>query len=194
MGYLTTAEYRALAGKKSVVDSSSDTVLQLHIDAASEHIDTWCGRGRDSFKPSTTASSRCFVGEGLSELRVDGFYIPAGESVTVADSSGTAITADAFPLNDLQHLWLRYSNRIARTIWREDGIYTVTAWWGIAETPNDVKVCTKQLTDLSRLAGRLAFSKLGEGEFKVTEGPTPQARELLRQYLADWRVGYAGIV
>ena len=174
--------------KVATEGSDSNESLTSYLESASNSVDKHCRRGDRAFLPTDANVVRQFLGSGTDWLAVDGFYTAAmtqtEPAITfgVADDNQRAVVCTPFPLNKEQFVYLR---KFDGSIWEEHRLYSVDARYGIAETPSDIVIAVKQLTDLQRVAGPLSIASYSTDR---TETVTMQARQILNRLLNNWRV------
>jgi hypothetical protein len=148
--YVTKAEFRGdqSASQQMITSASSqaisDSDLDKLIERASRYFDLLCGVDPEYFEPAgASATARTFYGDGTHFLKLDR-YVAGSLNATISVPSGyTAPTfterqgylqitsEDGIPLTRSRYFWSEG--------WWPNVPITVTAKWGFAATPEDVK-------------------------------------------------------
>lgn len=118
------------------------------LEAVSVQIDSYCDRPRGYFEPaSDTATTRIFRGSSKPYMQIP---VHVGEVSTVTGSEFGQSFDATYWLHRGGWLYRSYLNGSLNgspfQVWSRDVEYTVTARWGYAETPADIKEAARQLT------------------------------------------------
>lgn len=127
-----------------------DSELDALIERASRYFDLLCGVEPEYFEPSgASATARTFYGDGTHFLKLDR-YVEGSLSATISVPSGyTAPTFIArqgyLQITSEDGIPLTRSRYACSEGWWANLPITVTARWGFAETPADVKLAVIEL-------------------------------------------------
>lgn len=169
--YAELAEYKEFE-ELDAGDTTKDARLTLALNAASRAVDEFCHR---TFNKTDAASARVYLPAARDIVIVDDFYDTSGVEVrigTIAGSFGTAWSPAAYYFDPssgakdgvegwpVERIMIRKS--FAHDICLSDQIQ-VTAKWGWAEVPAEVKLATMLLA--SRYF-KFADAPLGVSGFK----------------------------
>jgi len=197
--YCSTAELRDYC---QIPDNVDDVQLATVAAAISNGIESYCRR---QFNDAVTPSARVYVPDSTSHVIVDDFHTVTGLVVKTGDGAagvfGTTLTDyTLYPLNGVQHgrtgfPWRRIvlpaASFVTSTAGR--GTVQVTARWGWAAVPADVKVAA--LIQGARVFGRRnsphGLISVGSGDypFRVSRIDDPDVVRLL----ADFRLPCFGV-
>lgn len=147
-GYTTLAELKSWIG--GIGDTNDDGDLERAVEAASRAIDEYCGR---VFYDAGSASARTYVADDSEELDVHDFSTTAGLVVKTDDNSdgtfetswdATGSPADYQPeplvrVNGYPYTRIVAIDDKAFPVSRRRALVQVTAQWGWAAVPTDVK-------------------------------------------------------
>lgn len=190
--YITLQELKTRLGINDMVD---DTRLNGAIAAASRGIDGVCNR---QFNKAGAASARLYRVDHPNEVVVDDFHTSTGLVVEVDDGSGaygTTWSSTDYQLEPLNGIVdgipqayeriaavgeLRFPTCLRRAAAR------VTADWGWAEVPGNVKEATFVLAeDIARLRDA-PFGVGGYSEYgRIRARKNPHVMMLVDQYIRD---------
>lgn len=194
-GLCTLAEFKSAAGLSDTVD---DVKLEPIIEAASRLIERHCGR---RFYADTTATARVFAPLHNGLAIVDDFHTTA-DLVIKTDPDLTGSFGTTWAVADYQ---LEPLNGLRRGVsWPYDGIRAigaylfptslqratvqVTAKWGWATVPTDVKVAALIQSEALFKAydAPLGVAGIGDmGVMRMREALHPSAVTLLEEYRLD---------
>lgn len=142
MAYCTIKEVRAVGTQLANCD---DDTLNAQIERCSRFFDHLCGVSDQFFEKSTTEpSTRMFYGDGTSYLRLDP-YVAGSLSISVPSGyeAPTYIERNGYLLlttRDVGAIVSQLPPWCMGTGWWSGLPITVTARWGYAATPADVKL------------------------------------------------------
>jgi hypothetical protein len=187
-GYLTLTELKT---QLSIADTVDDTSLEQAIEAASREIDRYCGR---RFYYDADVSARSYTASNPFRLYVDDFGTTTGLVLKTDDNDdGTFETTwsasdyQVEPLNGRveSQAWAYFKLTIlngALPLGRRARVQ-VTARWGWATTPTDVKeACYLLASDLFK-AKDAPFGVAGFGDMGLIRiRSNPRAADLLDVY------------
>jgi hypothetical protein len=145
--YCTVAEVREVATQITATAAPTawtDDVVTKVIERASRIFDLVCDVEPEHFEAAgASATSRTFYGDGTNFLRLDP-YVEGSLSATITLPSG--YTSPSFVEREgllilVDSLGVRYPSTLSwyGTGWYENVPVTVSARWGFAATPADVK-------------------------------------------------------
>lgn len=149
--YITAEEMAGFAHEPGALASSG-----LLLTAASRFFDNACEVGEDFFAPAASPAAytgRVFVGDGTAYLRLDPYTaLDPVDPVTIdpehvydvpeyAEIDGALVVLDRTKQSRPEAAF--YPNRY--TGWRDGVKVTVSANWGFAETPADVKLAVAHI-------------------------------------------------
>lgn len=152
--YVTKAEYRGSGSMPMIAQATMSALPDAELDAlierASRYFDLLCGVEPGYFEPaSASASARTFYGDGTHFLKLDR-YVDGSLNPAISVPSG--YTAPHFIARDA-YLQITSEAGIPQTRsryacsegWWSNLPITVTARWGFASTPADVKLAVIEL-------------------------------------------------
>jgi hypothetical protein len=129
-------------------DEEKDAVERT-LDAASLFVDSYCKRPIGYFSPSPNlATIRYFIGEGTSFLRIPE-HVRGTVSVAFVDSSAWYESEQGwlYSMNAFDGFFeYESSGRNQYPLWVKNKRYAVSARWGYASTPDDVREAVRQIT------------------------------------------------
>lgn len=193
--YITAAELKTYIG--GITGAGQDTSITNAVNAASRWIGRYCGR---DFNDAGTASARQFQPDDRRCLTVDDFHTTAGLVVKSDEGDdGTFETTwsssdyELFPVNGIRdgHTGWPYTEiRAVESRWwptRSQRRYTVevTARWGWAAVPADVKQACFQLATQFYKEAEAAFGIAGANDFgivRIGQGVFPAVERMLLPY------------
>lgn len=193
MAYCTATEVREVATQitTGVID---DTTLGKVIERASRFFDRECGVSEGYFEPAGSSSARTFYGDGGSYLRLDP-YVAGSLNTTLVLPSG--YTAPEFAeIGGFLVLKATNSTLLTREVigrsdygWQSGVPVTVTAQWGHAATPADVKMAVIEMViNLVRETDPATLNLLDLERQPLRERIPPRVAEVARFYRAQGRV------
>jgi hypothetical protein len=196
--YATLTEYKAFE-EIDEADTSKDTRLTLALKSASRAVDMYCQR---TFNKADNASARVFHPVAKDIVIVDDFYETAGVEVrvgTLAGSFGSAWSPTAYYFDPsggvkdgvegwpVERIMIRPG--FTHGICRDDQI-EVTAKWGWAEVPAEVKLATLLLASRYYKLGDAPLGVVGLKRFNSSRASGgDQAADLLCDYVKEPYLG-----
>ena len=191
MSYCTKEEVRRRAhggsgsGGTATTTALPDAELDALIEQASRFFDLECGVEPEHFKAaSDTATARTFYPDGTGFLRLDR-YVPGSLNATITLPSG--YTAPEFVERN-GYLIRSSSSVLVDTRYRADpwtiGVpVTVSARWGYAATPADVKLAVIELVlNLWRETDPANVKLVGLEGQPLREKLPPRVAEIAKKY------------
>jgi hypothetical protein len=193
--YATLAQLKAQMG---IADSNTarDTELTRRLVSASEDINAWCHR---QFGRTDSATTRKFY-VGTSGVDLHDFWTDDGLEVIpylngVASTAWDMSTMDLEPADGIVNQvpgWPYNRIRMAMAdhpLWRA-AAWTgykvhVTAKWGWAAVPENVRTSCLMLAVADDKAGDAPFGVAGFGDFAVRIRQNPMVEEKLKDYVVD---------
>ena len=174
---------------KNTSNAEKDTIGRL-LDHVSVFVDTYCERPAGFFNPSPAeATMKRVRGEGEHYLRLPVHVFGSIESVTLY---GRRIDSAEFYESE-KNGWLYHENvgvglentfrdRL-REGWYSGELYKVTARWGYAATPLDLKEAVRQIVMRLWQTNKGTFGQINpETGFVIERAMPPFAREVLDRY------------
>jgi hypothetical protein len=158
------------------------------LEAASAFVDSFCKRSVGYFLPaSNSATMKRFRGEGKRFLRIP----PTNSTPTVEGiESGTFYKSDGngwlyFEITDLPETSSALESFDSYRLWQKGKLYKVTAKWGYAETPADIKEAVRQIVVKWYQTARGIFGtdSITPTGFVVERDVPVHARAMLENYI-----------
>lgn len=185
--YITIAELKSYAlPELNIDDDEQVAAAELLIESVSAFVDRHCKRPDEYFSPAAAdATVRRFRGEGQDYLRI-------GKHVGPAAVTNPAVSASV--LYESGNGWLRWSQQatngdddflatIAGGFFRRDQVYSVSARWGFASTPADIKQAVALIVGEIHERGKGVIGEISPAGFVIEREMPLQARAILRPWI-----------
>lgn len=148
-------------------EASEESDWQDYAEGASRLFDKLCDVEDDFFaKAGTTATPKTFYGNGIDMMQLAPF---------VGTISSIAINDTAFAATDWRATQNGFLIRLDDHCFEDEAVIVVTAKWGFAEIPADVKMIVQELGNFLWRVRDPMFAKISDVEIPEELSPTVKA-------------------